>query len=87
MMTKFNESQANNGDDWQSFILVNLKYFEKKFFWLKLTIWVITYFMDRYNPHSYYMLVGLIIYILLEIETQILAFQCAKRKIALGKRV
>ena len=82
---KFNEPQTNNEDDWKNFIFGNMKFFEKKFFWIKLVIWVIAYLMDRYNPHSYYLLLGLIVYILLEIETQILTFQFAKKKIALGK--
>lgn len=73
-------------DDWKNYISNNYKFFEKNFLWIKAVILVLTYLMDQYNPHSYYLLVGVIVFILLEIETQILAFGLAKKKIVLGKK-
>lgn len=73
-------------DDWKNYISNNYKFFEKNIFWIKAVILVLTYLMDQYNSHSYYLLVGLIVFILLEIETQILAFGFAKKKIVLGKK-
>lgn len=72
-------------DDWKSYIIINLKFLENNFFWIKAVIIVLTYLMDQYNSHSYYLLVGLIVFILLEIQTHILAFGLAKKNIVLGK--